>query len=89
MVVPRGVLQQVPDQSGGNGVDPLEGLIQEEDRRPMDDRRPEGYLLLHASRVVAYQLRSGANQVEHVEQLAAALQGLVFVESVHCRGEVE
>ena len=35
----RVLLEKSPDQPGADGIDPFEGLVEEEDRRGMDDGR--------------------------------------------------
>ena len=55
----------------------------------MNDGGSQRDLLAHPARVVADDLRARTDQVEHVQQLVASLQGLFPVEPVHRRGEVQ
>ena len=70
----RGVLLEDPaDRRGRDRVDRLERLVQHEQARGVQQRGGQPDLLAHAGRVVDDELVAGRGQVEHVEQLAAAL----------------
>ena len=57
-VTPRGgqAAQEVGHHAAGHGVDAVQRLVEEEHRRPVDERAGEGQLLAHALRVVDDQL---------------------------------
>src|SRR5690606_41066777 len=63
------LLEEVADDACRDRVDALERLVEEEDRRTVDDGRTEGDLLSHAPGVVADQLGGGVGEVEHLEKL--------------------
>src|ERR1017187_8120133 len=64
------------------GVDALEGLVEEQDLRGMDDGGGEGHALAHAGGVFGQSL-GGIGEFERVEQFGDALARGDFVEAEH------
>ena len=85
---PRGEpAQQVAHHAPRDGVDPVERLVEEEHRGPVDERAGERELLAHALRVVHHQLAALVGEREELEQLLGAPPRLGAREAVHARGE--
>jgi len=82
-------LQHRFQSAGGDGVDAFEGLVEEEDARPVDDGGGERELLLHAVGEVGDQLLVLAGEVHEVEQLGCSLVCGHAIQAVHAADEAE
>jgi hypothetical protein len=82
-------LQHLLEGAGGDGVDALEGLVEKEDLRPVDDGCGEGELFLHAVREVGDELLGFAGKVHEFEELFAALESGGVVQAVHLADEAQ
>ena len=82
-------LQHGLEGVGGNGVHSLEGLIEKQHLRPVDDGGGERELLAHAVGVIRDELLRLIGEAHEVQQLGAALLGGGLVEAVHAADEVQ
>src|SRR5271170_1575891 len=82
-------LQHCLQGSGGNGVHPLEGLVQKQNFRSVNYRSSHCQLLLHAVRIVGDQLLRLIGELHKVEQFGGAFGSGFAVESVHASSEVQ
>jgi hypothetical protein len=67
------VLQHPPDPAHRHGVDPLEGLVEEEEPRTVDEGAPERQLLAHPVAVVGDDLPRLVGELQRPEQLLGPL----------------
>ena len=74
----RGIetLQHLPDRDAGAWVEALGRLVEEEDRREMDQSRGEVDAALHPARVVPYALVGRVFQIDQAEQEVGAPDGV-------------
>ena len=79
--------QEVAHHAAGHGVDAVQGLVEEEHLRPVDEGAGEGELLAHALRVVHHELAALVGQGEELEELLRPPTRLGAREPVHPRGE--
>ncbi len=74
---------------GGDGVDSLEGLVEEEEPGTVDDGGGEGEFFAHAVGVVGDELFGLVGEAHELEEFGGALGGGGVVEAVHAADEVE
>ena len=71
------------------GVDALEGLVEEEDPRAVNERGAERELLLHAEAVVGDQRARAGLEIERLEELLRRAVDHRVVEPVHAPHEAQ
>ena len=81
--------EQVLDLAGGDGVDALEGLVEEEQARRRQERHGERHLLAHAVRVVGDERVLRAREIHEREQLPGAALDGGRREAVHLAHEAQ
>src|ERR1051326_604831 len=82
-------LQQPLERGGRDGVDALEGLVEEQDFRAVNHRGGERRFFLHAMRVIGYKFVSGIGQVHELQELGGTRGGGGAVQAVHPSYEIE
>jgi hypothetical protein len=81
--------QELAQAAGRHGVHALEGLVQEQQARPMDERTGQRQLLAHAVRVTRHQLARVLGKLHRRQQLAPAVGGVRARQAVHAADEAQ
>ena len=81
--------QQPPDHVGGDRINALERLVQEQHRRIVDERAAERGFLAHARRVVGDQPVRIPRQIQHVQQLHGTRACLIGRQAAQPPGVLE